>query len=359
MLACRLMSRNMKTANSEIFIALDKFCATRGVALQNAGKPRWIASAPKHKHFLANANLGESISFNASRKLARFDLAAKSFYCAIGFDQEILASDFLELELDPAFLTVALHELQPRPMGSVSNIRQIIEVADKDANQAYSGHSFEAISTLFPSIRFFEAPFKKPEETWSIFFRTCIDECQYGASWIEYALAETLRSMCDLDAERIPYRILCRSVFDGDPSSFYAAQYRCLEALYAYSSAKSLIQELGLRQSWGDVATALENKLGWHPREEGSLANILGFASVTDLKSVLKATGMSAIPDDRSNLLNQAAKRIYWLRNSIVHYRPAQHRISMEKIDWVSVCTAMAGIIVDLYHAVFFTDAIS
>ena len=253
------MARHIITANREIFAVLDRFCAARGMALQNAGKSRWIASEPKHRHFLTNATVGETISLGAGRKLARFDLSTKSYFCVIGFDQESLASGAFELDLDPAFLTVALHELRPRPTGPVSNIRQIVEISDKEADPSYSGHLFEAVAALFPAVRFFEAPSRKPEETWSVFFRMCIDECEYGPSWIEEALADTLRSMCDLDAERIPYRILCRAVFDGDPGSFFLAQYRCLEALYAYSSAKSLIQALGLRQSWGEVATTLES----------------------------------------------------------------------------------------------------
>lgn len=176
------MSRHMITANEEIFVALDKFCAARGVALQNAGKSRWIASERKHRHFLTKATIGESISFSAGRKLARFSLSTKSFFCAVGFDQASLASGALELDLDPAFLTVALYELQPRPIGPVSNVRQIVEVSDKQAESSYSGHAFEAIATLFPSIRFFEAPVRTPEQTWSVFFRTCIDECEYGVS---------------------------------------------------------------------------------------------------------------------------------------------------------------------------------
>jgi hypothetical protein len=159
--------------------------------------------------------------------------------------------------------------------------------------------------------------------------------------------------MCDLDAERIPYRVLCRSIFDGDISSFFLAQYRCLEALYAYSSAKDLITALGLKQSWDEVATVLEDKLGWHPREEDSHTRLLSFASDLDLKLVFNATGRDAAVEDDANLTSRTAKRVYGLRNSIVHYRPAQHNLRTEVIDWISVCKAMAGIIIDVYHGVF------
>lgn len=159
--------------------------------------------------------------------------------------------------------------------------------------------------------------------------------------------------MCDLDGERIPYRVLCRSIFDGDPSSFFLAQYRCLEALYAYSSAQGLIRALSLNKSWGEVATVLEEELGWHPQEQGSLAKILSFAAEVDLRSIFEATTQFATVMEDMNLATMAAKKIYGLRNSIVHYRPAQHRTPTDRVDWVLLCTAIAGIVVDVYNAVF------
>ncbi len=135
----------------------------------------------------------------------------------------------------------------------------------------YSGHDFSTIAPLFPEVRVFEITGRGRDETWNVFFHSCIDECETGASWIDRELATTLRALCELDSRRIPYKVLCRSVFDDDKSSFFLAQYRCLEALYAYSSAVSLAKSFDIRSSWGEIATVLEETLGWHPREEGSL----------------------------------------------------------------------------------------
>ena len=345
------MSRSLIGANQSIFAALDGHCAARGSVLGNAGRGRWIASESLHRHFMMKARVADTVNFGPGRKLARFDLSTKSYLCTVGFEPNHGILRDAEVDIDPAFLTVALSELQPRPSASLSEIRQIVEFSDKDADEHYVGHDYRQVADLFPPIRIYNVG--QNSLTWNTFFRACVDECDLGSSWIEGRLAGTLRSMCDLDQQRVPYRILCRSIFDSDESSFFLALYRSLESLYSYSSARELATALGVRASWVDVAAALEERLGWHPREEDSLARIICFASVADLKAVVRALGELTIPESQELVVNHAAKAIYRLRNSIVHYRPAQHKLRMESLDWTGICEAMVGIVVDVYEAVF------
>jgi hypothetical protein len=346
------VSRNIIHANESIFAALDRHCAARDSTLQNAGKPRWIASEKLHRHFMASARVSESVHFGPGRKLACFELSTKSYLCSVGFEPNQGLLRGAKLDLDPAFLTVALSELQPRPSASFNEIREIVEWSDKDTDAGYQGHEHERIASLFPPVCVYSIEHGKGETIWNTFFNVCIDECELGSSWIEGSLAATLRSMCDLDHQRIPYRVLCRSIFDGDRSSFFLALYRCLEALYAYSSARSLAGALEISKPWEDIATVLEDKLGWHPHEESSLTRIIKFATPPDLRAILHTLGYPS-PDDRELLVNHAAKAVYRLRNSIVHYRPAQHRLDMESFDWLRICEAMVGVILDVYEAVF------
>jgi hypothetical protein len=353
MLASQLMSRFIIGANQAIFASLDSFCAARGVRLANASKPRWITSKKTHVHFMSASIVRDVVNFSASRKLARLDLGEHVFFCMIGFDQPELLPKAIEVELDAAFLTVILADIQPRPRANISEIRNIVEASDREVDASYNGHDPDHIASLFPGIRIFSIPQEKDISTWNVFFRICIEECDYGASWIGGDLAAALRTVCDLDPEQIPYRVLCRSVFDGDPSSFFLALYRCLEALYSYSSAQAIVTSLGLNREWGAVAAVLEDTLGWHPREEGSLVKLLSMSALSDLRHALYALGDETEGLDGPALVTHAAKKIYWLRNSIVHYRPAQHSVPLDEFDWEKLCTAMTGIIMHVYVSVF------
>ena len=346
------MSRHIVSANAAIFKALDDHCAARGQLIANAAEARWINSEPKHKHFMATAVIKDTVDFNVRRKLVRIDLVTKTFFCLIGFEHEETLPGAVEHEVNAAFLTVILAELMLRPAASIARIRDVVEAADLRSDPAYQGHDVELIASLFPNIRILEIPKFVSSSTWNIFFKICIHECDLcGHSWIEGRFATTLRVICELDADKIPYKVLCRSVFDGDPSSFYLALYRCLEALYAYASAQTLVDALGIAKDWSDVAIVLEEKLGWHPREEGSLASLLSKAASPDLKLALHAFGESQNCEG-SELVNRAAKKIYWLRNAIVHFRPSQHAVKLENFDWSVLCTALAGIVIHIYDAV-------
>ena len=302
---------------------------------------------------MMDAKVGDAVHFGPHRKLARLNISSRSYLCTIGFERNQGFLNQAELDLNAAFSTVALAELKPKPTASTAEIREVVEWSDKVNDPEYGGHDHERVVSLFPRVRIYGLEEAREGATWNVFFQACVDECDLGASWVEGKLAYTLRSMCGLDQDRIPYRVLCRSIFDGDKSSFFLALYRCLESLYAYSSSHSLARTLKLDVSWDEIARALEDNLGWHPREEDSLTRLTKFASAVDLREILSELSKLPPPDDFEALSVRASKAIYKLRNSIVHYRPAQHKIEMDAFNWEKICGAMVGIVVDVYEAVF------
>ena len=347
------MSRFVKGANQSIFLHLDNFCAARGVSLSNAATPRWIASENKHRYAMRMAAVRTSVALSTVRKLARIELGPKVFICTVGFDNPNPLIDAVELAVDAAFLTIVLAELAPRPRATASEIRNIVEAGDLNSDNTYQGHDPDLIGSLFAPIRVFETPALAEEETWKSFFRVCVEECEFSESWIESGLASTLKLIGDLDPNKIPYRVLCRSIFDADPTSFFLALYRCLEALYAFSGARRLIDSLGMSMPWDNVAAALETELGWYPREENSLTQLLGMAAIQDLESINALLGDANDDASLDSTRNRAARRIYRLRNSIVHYRPVHSNVVFDGIDWNKTCERMANIAIYIYSEVF------
>jgi hypothetical protein len=349
------MSRNVIQANISIFSLLDHFCGARNVALANAGLPRWIASENKHRYAMRMAVVSERLALGTVRKVARVELNRDVYICALGFDSPNPFSDLIEVGVDAAFLTVVLSELLPRPKATPLEIKNVVEAFDQTSSPEYKGHDPNLIAELFASIRMFGVRDLAADETIKYFFRICVAECDFGDSWIENDLARILELICELDVNKIPYRVLCRSVFDADPTSFFLALYRCLEALYAFSSAKRLIDvlALGAGVGWAGMAAALETELGWWPREESSLAQLLLMAASQDLTAV--KTLLSEGRDDGlvENLHHHAAQRIYKLRNSIVHYRPIHQNFDFGKMNWSALCMSMAAIVLYVYSAVF------
>jgi hypothetical protein len=129
--------------------------------------------------------------------------------------------------------------------------------------------------------------------------------------------------------------------------------YRCLEPIYAYSSAREVIAALKLKHDWAEVAATLEDTLGWRPREENSLTALLTYGADQDHNAIFAALGEAA-PDMNSGSVSAAAgRRIYKLRNDLVHFRPSQVRIDYSMVNWNALCEAAAALVCYIYAEVF------
>jgi hypothetical protein len=131
----------------------------------------------------------------------------------------------------------------------------------------------------------------------------------------------------------------------------FLALYRCIESLYAYSSAQKIISDLNLTHNWGEVAVALEDHLGWHPREESSLGELLINAARGDLEDIFRSTG-EKVPEI-GDLASATGRRIYQLRNNLVHFRPLHQQFDPQLVDWNRLCETMATLVWHIYTEVF------
>ena len=341
----------MIEANKAIFFALDEFCSQSSEPIKNAGKSRWISSEPNTRVILKRAQLTSSISFASTLKVARFDNGTNAYFVTLGLDlAPSPPCDIIdEIDLDGSLLTLILAELKPKPIASALSIRNIVEADDKESNPQYTGHDPSFIGSLFPAVRCFRAIDILSDETQRIFFLLCLADLRRANTWMDMNLKNTFMSLSELNPKTIPYQILCRSVFDTDPSSVFLALYRCLEALYAHSHVTKLTRSLNISESWSKVAEMLENNLGWHPREESSLNVLLRENSIVpDLREALAAINVTLSND--ADVFNMATKQVYQLRNSIVHYRPFHQNFDAHAVDWNRLCKAMCGIVLDVYH---------
>ena len=210
----------------------------------------------------------------------------------------------------------------------------------------YKGHDHTEIEKLFPTIRLF-SPDRELANPWNAFFKLCLEEQSLSIDSFENDLFRTLQSLADLDPNLLPYRVMCRSIFDGDPSSFFLALYRCMESLYSFSSAREMGRRFDLEIDWQEIAATIEEVTGWYPREESSLEALLRLASPADLEKFILAVG-AEIPQGQP-LSTKAAKELYGLRNAVVHYRPAHQARDLDQVDWEKICIPLVGLILDVY----------
>ena len=346
------MSRNKIETNKRIFCNLDAFCAKNNDPIRNAGKPRWIDTNKDERQFLVYAEKKECWTISQRKHIVRFEYAKASFLFCIGFDHAKINSSFEYENLDSGMMTALIGEINLMPCVSSAEIRNIIEVFDKESDPSYNGHDCFAMATIFPTVQVLRVKDIDVQRIWCTYFLIGLSEAVEAGSWIDYEFADTLSGVCALSNIDLPYETLCRSIFDVDPGAMFLALYRCLEAVYAYSSAAEIIRQFDLRKTWTDVAVVLERHLGWRAAERNTLINLVNYAEVSDARDLIIALGESCVQDD-ANLKTVAANHIYDLRNSLVHYRPVHQTSYVRNIDWNRTCQVFTVIIHKIYDKIF------
>lgn len=339
------MSRNRIEANRRLFNRLDKFCNVKNVKLDTYGKPRWLATKSPDKYILDHMGIADVTAIGGGRYLAIGSIDDLVFMVSAGFKFSEPPDGFTEIDPGPGHLTAILSEVPVGIVASPYEVKDAIDLHDR-TTPGYKGHDFEKIHDLFHRVRVFSS-LQIGEDPWGSFFKFCIEERAIGIPNPEDHLLDALRSLADLDPNLLPYRVMCRSIFDVDPSSFFLSLYRCLESLYSFSSAQELGRRLQIKQSWQEIAGIVENVTGWYPRDESSLEALLRRASSADLRKVVSALG-GKIEDGQSPSV-KAAKEIYALRNAVVHYRPAHQMRDLNDLNWPSICVPLVGLILDVY----------
>ena len=132
----------------------------------------------------------------------------------------------------------------------------------------------------------------------------------------------------------------------------FLALYRFLRLFTLTQVPKFVIDLLILIMTWTTVGDYFRRQLGWHPREESSLAALLQHGIEHDLNAFLRATG-ETLPTSQSDLVSLSAKRIYKLRCELVHYRPAQYDKDYSGLDWNGICCAITGLICHIYSHIY------
>ena len=83
------------------------------------------------------------------------------------------------------------------------------------------------------------------------------------------------------------------------------------------------------------------------------MEKLLQNAAADDLNVVLGALGKNLPEVPEVNVHSLAARKIYQMRNSLVHYRSAQRKIDHRNVDWNRLCKSVADLVYHIYSAVF------
>jgi hypothetical protein len=345
----------MVAAQTRIFSRLYEYCEKRGEPVPDRTEGRWIAGTQADTRFFRDATCAQFFLVSPRRVLVRMDHESRTYLATVGLGAGAAPNGFVEDDLSAGQFSVILAETAVAPTANSLTISNAIGGANK-SHEGYDGHPLDIIKPLFADSRVYVSDALDQGETWRTFYEVCVEAAFASETWIERDLADHLIHLTRLSSVGLPFQTLCRSVFDTDPASLFLALYRCLEALYAFQSAKKLMNALGVQMQWALVARVVEAELGWRPKEEDSLQTLIAMAEEPDVEAVFENLGVSPPVEANASLRDAAAKRIYKLRNVLVHYRPIHHAEEHSSVSWNDLCCTLCRIIGSVYATVHSPD---
>lgn len=119
--------------------------------------------------------------------------------------------------------------------------------------------------------------------------------------------------------------------------------YRCLEPKFTYPCIKKLKSSLSLSHTSDIIDNSLYDILGWRVKEEGAMVDLFDC-----LPQILKTEFARIKKDDEADIIG---KRIYKLRNSIVHHYSVENNIEDVRtpLEWDNLICLMLKAIKEIY----------
>lgn len=259
-----------------------------------------------------------------------------------------------------AIWEVIINELQVLPTGSPYELADIILGAPESSFAGVYEVCWEQLRDQYPVINFYALDLLVAQDSalqfdvgdeWRAMSTAVLHAGRTDESWMSEETVNALRELITSGSSEIPFHSLARSFLDLDPRSLFMALYRCLEATYSFHPMAELRDRLGMEHDWQEVARALADVLKWRPQEEDSLAKMLNLAEenlVRDLGAALQADLREA-----SNPGKTVAKKLYALRNAIVHHRPGLSTDDQAVDDWDEVCSTLSRVVERVSVAVY------
>lgn len=335
--------------SSDLFAKLvDAVEASPDRALSNSDAPRWIKKLSEEDAVLmSQADVMEACL--VTRHLRAFLLQHKGrrFLSVSGLAaDDDLPEGFEALELTPGFLALAVSELNLVPKASPIEVFDTIESSFK-GEDGYEGHELEDVAKLFPDVSIFKL--NEDSDSSGSIWRSMgvLLSVFYGQGPIELSdeALNSLKELYESGSSHVPFRNIVQGHLAMTWSGFFLELYRAIEQLYSVPKLTNLTDQWASPKPFYELAELLENQLGWRPKEEDALRELIESCGA----SLLDMLANELCPN-AENKAQAVAKAIYRQRNSLVHFRPAMPEQDYSTQQWNNRISLMIKLVSELYE---------
>ncbi len=316
-------------------------------ALADANADRWLKKlSGEDAELMSKAEVLEACIVTRHLRAAILVFESKKFLCISGqYTDDDLPDGFDAIELTPGFFTIAVANLKLSPTASAIEIFDAIDGNYKGMDDYY-GHDLHDVARLFPEVSVFNLQLDAAStgSIWRIL--GILLSRYYGEGPIELSqdTLDELKELYETGSDHLPFRNILQGHLAMNWAGLFLELYRAIEQLFAVPKLDSLTNEWASKAPFFELAELLEKQLGWRPKEEVSLRELIENCS----EPLLDALTQEFCPT-AENKAKSVARAIYRQRNSLVHFRPAMPEEDLTALQWNSRVLHMIQLVTELY----------
>jgi|JI91814CRNA_FD_contig_121_158024_length_7073_multi_2_in_0_out_0_3 hypothetical protein len=330
------MSRNMIKANLSIFSALITFVEKSKISEAILPGKRFIKTNEEEKRWLKELNCLKQQPILPNLITASIEFDSQEYFVVIGWEKNDVVT-FAEqevitpIELNAGIVTALLFELKVAIRPKVKPYYILDEVL-YPIQSDYSGHEFEVVSDCFEPLLVYQivdnSPLKgeKIERLSGFYLSKNCEKLFLKFSQDTLLVYEKLF----LEAsESVPYENLVLSLTSVYWKYSFLDVYRCIERIFSISRLDELCQKLNIVIPLLQLSAEMENSLGWKPKEDETLNKLIE-GSPEEARQLFREVKKAIYSQEEGSL----GEFFYKIRNSIVHYRPANQEFKLDDENW-------------------------
>lgn len=350
--------RQMKAANVDIFSKLENYATQRTPDRTIRPGRRHIRTNAAEKKWLQQLKVREKQRIVGNLQAATLSFEEKQYFAFVGWeDSPLLEREALiQYDLNSGIVSALLSELSV-PVRQTADANQITEhifhQLDDDDGKPETlnewAYDFIAVKHFFEPILFYEIPKGSPlwhgECSRIAGYHICRDPDHLGLPFSKQTLGVFEKAFVE-GGSAIPYENLLVALTSVHWKYSFLDVYRCIERIFPVCLLDDLhgISETPLPLL--SFAVAMEERIGWRPKEDVALNRLVDAAFIPSLAVALLREVKQHLDN---NADGELGLRVYRIRNSIVHHRPATAVLRLNDDHWNKLISAVLLIVIHWY----------
>ncbi|BBB61562.1 hypothetical protein UNDKW_3289 [Undibacterium sp. KW1] len=359
------MARSAIECNKAIFDRLKTHAAEKTnspIGAEISKTNYYIRSNADSKEWIINGNLDAPIYLPNKIIATKISLNSHQLFVVVSEDkfESVNPTDFAHIDqcftddqmnfpdFEGGLWTLILAELKIEP--SIASGYEILQILITDEKANAIGISVDALKLFFPKIQIFyisENSIYSSFDTTQLFLAlTLQNPNKLTLNWNKNAI-DSFEDTLTVPHDEYPYYCLINSLYSARWELAFLEIYKQLEFLYSIPQAAELKRLIQSQISVLDIAKHVEDSLSWRASEEPSLAHLFSLLPQGIHDDIVNATANLA---PFSAVKPNAAARIYKIRNSVVHLRPAVRPIEIDEDSWNLLNQELCKASINLYR---------